>query len=59
MANFSVILGIFSYLDPGTGSAIIQALIGGVAAVGFFFRHHVRAFFAKLTGKSKKDDNED
>lgn len=49
---------LFAYLDPGTGSAIIQALIGGVAAVGFFFRHHVRTFFYRLFGKSKDNNKE-
>jgi hypothetical protein len=44
----------FAYLDPGTGSVIVQALIGGVAAVSFFFRHHVRVLFGKLFGKNKE-----
>lgn len=28
----------FGYLDPGTGSLFVQALIGSVAGVGFAFR---------------------
>src|SRR5215204_5781140 len=32
----SIILGdaVFAYLDPGTGSMLVQLLVGGVAAVG-------------------------
>ena len=37
----------FAYLDPGTGSIIIQALIAGVAAAGLFFRE-VKNFFLGL-----------
>lgn len=29
---------IFAYLDAGTGSLIIQAVVGGVAAAGVTFR---------------------
>ena len=28
----------FSYIDPGTGGFIIQALIGAIAAVSIFFQ---------------------
>jgi hypothetical protein len=27
-------MDVFAYLDPGTGSMIVQLLVGGVAAVG-------------------------
>jgi hypothetical protein len=34
--NESFMLGdaVFAYLDPGTGSMLVQLLVGGVAAVG-------------------------
>ena len=31
-----------AYLDPGSGSMILQAVVGGVAAVGVFARLHWR-----------------
>ena len=44
-------------IDPGTGSVIIQAVIGAVVAVGFFLKTNwirVKTFFKKLFGKNKK-----
>ena len=41
----------FAYLDPGTGSIILQGVIASVAAVlaaGGVFWHRVRAFFSSL-----------
>ena len=32
---------IFAYIDPGSGSLIIQALIAGLVAVPIFFRHQI------------------
>ncbi len=29
---------VFAYLDPGTGSMLVQLLVGGVAAVGVTVR---------------------
>lgn len=46
-----------AYLDPGTGSMIVQAVIAAVAAVGFglsVFRARVKAFFGRLFGKGEK-----
>jgi predicted membrane channel-forming protein YqfA (hemolysin III family) len=43
----------FSYLDPGTGSMLLQVILGGVAAVGValkLFWHKIRA----ALGMSKK-----
>ena len=40
-----------AYLDPGTGSMLLQVLLGGVAAVGVISRlywHRLTAVFAKL-----------
>lgn len=44
----------FAYLDAGTGSVIIQALIALIAAVSYFFRHRVIVLFHKLFKKDKK-----
>lgn len=50
---------LFSYLDPGTGSLIVQAVIGIIASVGFFFRHTVVNFYYKITGRGTKKDSKD
>ncbi len=50
------------YLDPGTGSIIIQAVVGVAAGIAIFGRkvmsnisHKVRAIFGKKD-KSKEDE---
>jgi hypothetical protein len=47
----------FAYFDPGTGSLLIQALVGGMAAVVVFWgnvKAYARALFAK--GKAAMPD---
>jgi len=49
----------FAYIDPGSGSAIISAIIGFFVAVGIA----VKTYWYKLKGlftgnKSKKEDGE-
>jgi hypothetical protein len=47
----------FAYFDPGTGSLLIQALVGGMAAVVVFWgnvKAYTRALFAK--GKATLPD---
>ena len=46
----------FAYLDPGTGSIILQAILGAIAA-GFsycvFYWNKVKNFFKKIFKKNK------
>ncbi|MBL0232304.1 MAG: hypothetical protein IPQ08_01415 [Chitinophagaceae bacterium] len=47
------------YLDPGSGSYLVQALVAGALGVVFFFRNilnYIKAFFALLFGKKKNTD---
>jgi hypothetical protein len=47
-----------AYLDPGTGSMLLQVILGGVAAVGVAIKlywHKLRAAF----GVAKKEEPED
>lgn len=40
----------FAYLDPGTGSLIVQSLVAAVAATGFAIRlywRRIRAWFSR------------
>jgi hypothetical protein len=40
----------FAYFDPGTGSLLIQAAIGGIAAITVFWgnlKNYARALFSK------------
>ena len=46
----------FSYIDPGTGSIILQALLGALAAIGTtitIYYQKIKNFFSRF--KKKKD----
>lgn len=34
-------MNLFAYLDPGTGSLIIQAVIAAMLGAGFYFRRFI------------------
>jgi hypothetical protein len=47
-----------AYLDPGTGSMLLQVVLGGIAAVGVAIKlywHKLRAAF----GMARKEETED
>ena len=47
---------LYAYLDPGSGSMLLQILLGGFAAVGVV----VRLYWNRLTGRlGLKRDNAD
>ena len=48
----------YAYLDPGTGSMLVQGLIGGVAVVMSFlsiYWQKVKAFFSKEEANTDTD----
>ena len=56
----------FAYIDPGTGSMVLQMAVAGVLAALFYIKtawSRVKLFFLKLFSREKKDtphdDNED
>lgn len=49
-----------AYLDPGTGSIILQGLLASIAVgIGVLRRYwqQCRTFLARLTGESRNDNN--
>ena len=49
-----------AYLDPGTGSMLLQLLLGGVAGVlvvGKLYWHQAKAFFGRGPAPSPNQDN--
>lgn len=47
----------FLYIDPGSGSYLIQAIVAAVLGIAFFFRNiavAVRHFFYRLFRKKSK-----
>lgn len=52
---FSNVPRTLAYLDPGSGSLIVQMLIAAAVGGGLL----LKAFWGKLTGKSKKGSDTD
>jgi hypothetical protein len=51
---------LFAYLDPGTGSILIQGLIAVVAtglATGKFWWHRVKGFFSRSEEAEEETDD--
>ena len=49
----------FAYLDPGTGSIILQAIIGGIVAGATYcsiYWQKIKNFFNKRNNKKNKKD---
>ncbi len=41
---------VFAYIDPGSGSLIVQALIAGLVAIPVFFRHQIARVLRTVRG---------
>lgn len=53
-------LDAYAYLDPGTGSMILQAIIGGIAAGLVVVRawwDKIKLGFARMTGRASRVDS--
>jgi hypothetical protein len=51
----------YAYLDPGTGSALIQGVIAAIAAVGVTLKlywHRIKKFFMPRSGKKTPPQGE-
>ena len=61
IAIFLIVTNAYAYLDPGTGSFILQAIIGFLAALsaGFILLGKSKNFFLKLFKKNNKDEKTD
>ena len=49
---------ILLYLDPGTGSLLIQSIIAAVTGFFFFFGHIKRKFLSIFSKEEKTNNNE-
>lgn len=50
----------FAYLDPGTGSMVLQAILGGAAvalATGSLYVQKIKSFFGARRSADKRDDS--
>jgi len=48
-----------AYIDPGSGSLILQMLIAGTLGVIAFFRHSIAGIFKKKQNPQGEDDTTD
>ncbi len=48
-----------AYIDPGTGSFLIQGLIAAVVGIGLTLKLYWRKIKAALTGKPTQDEDSD
>ena len=46
-----------AYIDPGSGSLIIQAVIATAIAVPLFFRHHIGRLMRAVRRRSAEDED--
>jgi len=46
---------VFAYIDAGSGSLLIQALIAGLAAVPFFLRRQIGQVVAVVRRDNERD----
>jgi hypothetical protein len=49
----------YAYVDPGTGSLVLQGLIAAVLGVGLTLKLSWRKIRKLLTGRSSRDDESD
>jgi len=47
---------IFAYIDPGSGSLVIQALIAGIVAAPIFFRRQIARFLHSVRGDTSQGE---
>ena len=49
-----------AYLDPGTGSIVLQVIVGGIAGIAVFFKllGHKLMFWKKSPRKDELDSGE-
>ena len=62
IAIFLIVSNAYAYLDPGTGSFILQAIIGFLAALSAGFLYYwtkVKNFFLKFFKKNNNDEKTD
>ena len=50
-------LHLLAYIDPGSGSLIIQAVIATLVAIPIFFRHHIGRIVQTVRGGDAPADS--
>jgi hypothetical protein len=48
-----------AYIDPGTGSFVVQGIIAAVVGAGFAIKLYWKKIVSLLTGKAPAEDDDD
>jgi hypothetical protein len=48
-------MSLLAYIDPGSGSLLLQALLAALLSIPFFFRRTIGDFGHKVRGDSKAE----
>ena len=43
-------MDMLAYIDPGSGSLLLQAVVAGLLAIPFFFRRTIGGFIGRIRG---------
>ena len=46
----------FAYIDPGSGSLLLQAILAAIISIPFFFRRTIGGAMSRLRGGGRQDD---
>ncbi len=61
VSQLIIVINVYAYIDPGTGSMIVQAVIAAIAAVSVsagIFRHRLRSFFSRIFGRKNSEGHD-
>lgn len=59
LVSLAVPAAAWAYIDPGTGSFIVQGIIAAVVGAGLAIKMFWRRIVSALTGKSPAEDDDD
>ena len=62
IALLSTVFPVYAYIDPGTGSLLIQSIIGAIAAFAVTMKlywHKLKLFFARKKVPDSEDSSMD
>jgi hypothetical protein len=59
MEDFGPVGLVFAYFDPGSGSLVLQAIVGGTAGLLVLAKYLWDALPALFRGRSRPGDNSD
>ena len=50
---------ILAYIDPGSGSLLLQAIVAAALAVPYFFRQQIGGIWRRIRGRPERTEGSD